>query len=98
MSNRVSFRFCDSQVSALVAGLSNLVCVDRGVQQQVFEVGNRVSGGVGCHSTYGPGELEFEALMRMLDNQVSDYHGQAKHLVLHTRSPYQNPSGECFVS
>ena len=79
----MSCRFCASQVSALVAGLSNLVCVDRGVQQQVFEVGNRVSGGVGCHLTYGPGELEFEALMRMLDNQVSDYCGHAKQLVFY---------------
>ena len=60
-------------MSALVVGLSNLICVGKGVQQQVFEVANSGGGGVSCHPGYGPGELEFEALMRMLDNQASDY-------------------------
>ena len=58
-------------MSALVVGLSSLVTVDKGVKEQVFKVANKGGGGVSRLSMYGPGELEFEALMRMLDYQAS---------------------------
>lgn len=63
--------FPPSQVSALVVGLASLIAVDKNVRQQVNNVTRRGGGGVSRLGIFRVGEMEFEALMRMLDNQAS---------------------------
>ena len=71
----------------LPLGLDNLVTIDDSTRRKVFERAQRGGGGVNSKSEGGAdgtgdkkkrvwlvGEMEFEALMRMLDNGVSlDY-------------------------
>ena len=52
------------------AGLAGLIQVPQGVWSQVSRVVSKGGGGVSKHSLWGVGDLEFEALMRMLDGQV----------------------------
>ena len=65
-------------------GIDNLNIIDEPTRRKVFEQGQRGGGGVDSKSeggpdgskskgvkTWGVGEMEFEALMRMLDNAVS---------------------------
>merc|ERR1719423_205288 len=50
-------------------GLDNLVLIDEETRARVYEMGQRGGGGVNMSQReWGVGELEFEALMRMLDN------------------------------
>ncbi|XP_021374347.1 alpha-adducin-like isoform X3 [Mizuhopecten yessoensis] len=60
---------CESQVKAVPAGLDNLVLVDSEVRKKTFMVGSQGGGGVDTGGKkWRPGELEFEAQMRQLDN------------------------------
>ena len=77
---------CDTQLKMVPLGIDNLVIIDEPVRRKVFEHGQRGGGGVDSNSEGGPdgsgdkkrrntkwgvGEMEFEALMRMMDNAVS---------------------------
>lgn len=60
---------CESQIKLMPAGLENIVIPSEEAQEQAFKVAS--SGGGGVESTgrkWKVGELEFEALMRTLDN------------------------------
>jgi len=74
---------CDTQLKMVPLGIDNLVIIDEPVRRKVFEHGQRGGGGVDSNSEGGPdgsgdkkrrnpkwgvGEMEFEALMRMMDN------------------------------
>lgn len=59
------------QIKALPAGLDNIVLVDEEVQRKTYAVGSQGGGGVDTSGKkWKTGELEFEALMRQLDNAV----------------------------
>ncbi|TRY77416.1 hypothetical protein TCAL_12434 [Tigriopus californicus] len=75
---------CETQLKMMPMGLDNLVLIEDDVRRKVFERGQMGGGGVNSTSeggpdgsgdkkkrTWGVGELEFEALMRNLDNSVS---------------------------
>lgn len=54
------------------AGLDNLVLVNEETQKKTFTIANQNGGGVDTSGRkWKTGELEFEALMRMMDNCVS---------------------------
>jgi len=72
---------CDTQLKMAPMGLDNLITIDESTRRKVFEAGQRGGGGVDSSSEGGPdgsgkarkckwtvGEMEFEALMRMMDN------------------------------
>merc|ERR1719186_1597179 len=60
---------CDTQLKMMPFGLDNLVLIDDEVRRKTYEIGQRGGGGVNsAKKEWGIGELEFEALMRMLDN------------------------------
>ncbi|XP_061194287.1 alpha-adducin-like isoform X3 [Saccostrea echinata] len=60
---------CESQIKALPAGLDNIILVDDEVRRKTFAVGSQGGGGVDTSGKkWKTGELEFEALMRQLDN------------------------------
>lgn len=53
------------------AGLDNIVLVDEEVRRKTYAVGSQGGGGVDTSGKkWKTGELEFEALMRQLDNAV----------------------------
>jgi len=59
----------DTQLKMMPYGLDNLVLIDEETRARVYELGQRGGGGVNMsQKEWGVGELEFEALMRMLDN------------------------------
>merc|ERR1712123_430120 len=60
---------CDTQLKMMPFGLDNLVLIDDDVRRKTFEIGQRGGGGVNTSKReWAVGELEFEALMRELDN------------------------------
>jgi len=60
---------CDTQLKMMPYGLDNLVLIDDEVRRKTYEIGQRGGGGVNtAKKEWGVGELEFEALMRKLDN------------------------------
>jgi len=60
---------CDTQLKMIPLGLDNLVLIDDEVRRKTYETGQRSGGGASTSKKeWGVGELEFEALMRMLDN------------------------------
>jgi len=60
---------CDTQLKMMPFGLDNLVLIDDEIRRKTYEIGQRGGGGVNTSKKeWGIGELEFEALMRMLDN------------------------------
>jgi len=71
---------CDTQLKMVPLGIDNLVIIDEPTRRRVFESAQRGGGGVNSKTEGGPdgsgtkqkvwgvGEIEFEALMRMLDN------------------------------
>ena len=73
---------CDTQLKMAPMGLDNLITIEEPTRRKVFEAGQRGGGGVDSSSEGGPtgsgakqkkwgvGEMEFEALMRMMDNAV----------------------------
>lgn len=61
---------CCLQVAAMTAGLANLSQSPGGVWGCARQGTGRGEGGVGSQRMWHVGELEFEALMRMLDNKV----------------------------
>merc|ERR1711997_780904 len=68
---------CDTQLKMAPLGIDNLITIDEPTRRKVFERSQRGGGGVnskseggaeGSKKVWGVGEMEFEALMRMLDN------------------------------
>jgi len=60
---------CDTQLKMMPYGLDNLMLIDDEVRRKTYEIGQKGGGGVNtAKKEWGVGELEFEALMRMLDN------------------------------
>merc|ERR1711981_885603 len=73
---------CDTQLKMVPLGVDNLVTIDEPTRRKVFEMGQSGGGGVDSKQEGGPdgsktkmgnkkwavGEMEFEAMMRMLDN------------------------------
>lgn len=55
---------------ALTAGLNNVMLVNNDVAKKVFRTVSRGGGGVSRHGKLKVGELEYEAMMRVLDNLV----------------------------
>ena len=54
------------------AGVDNIILIDNDVRQKTFQLGSQGGGGVDTSGKkWKCGELEFEALMRQLDNAVS---------------------------
>ena len=66
-----------SQVKLMPLGLDNLILIDDDARRQAYEVGQGGGSGVTIgegdkkRKPWGVGEMDFEALMRMLDNAVS---------------------------
>merc|ERR1719348_1386961 len=59
----------ETQLKMMPYGLDNLVLIDEETRARVYEIGQRGGGGVNTSKKeWAVGELEFEALMRMLDN------------------------------
>jgi len=59
----------DTQLKMMPYGIDNLVLIDEETRARVYEQGNRGGGGANtAKKDWGVGELEFEALMRSLDN------------------------------
>ena len=57
-------------------GIDNLILIDEDTRRRVYETGQIGGGGVNtAKKPWAVGELEFEALMRMLDNAVSEKWG-----------------------
>lgn len=66
-----SFKIVSLQIKALPAGLDNIILVDDEVRRKTYAVGSQGGGGVDTSGKkWKTGELEFEALMRQLDNAV----------------------------
>merc|ERR1719158_2132253 len=60
---------CDTQIKMMPFGLDNLITIDEETRRKTYEIGQRGGGGTNtAKKDWGVGELEFEALMRMLDN------------------------------
>lgn len=61
---------CEIQVKSLVCGLDNIILVSDEIKEKVQKVVSKGSGGVstGMGRKWKVGELEFEAMMRQLDN------------------------------
>ena len=77
---------CDAQIKMIPLGVDNLVEIDEDTRRKVYATAQKGGGGVDSKSEGGPdgagdkkkknwgvGELEFEALMRNLDNAVSSF-------------------------
>jgi len=61
----------DTQLKMMPYGVDNLVLIEDDVRRKVYEMGQLGGGGVNANSAkkdWTVGEMEFEALMRMLDN------------------------------
>merc|ERR1739848_90952 len=67
---------CDTQLKMVPLGIDNLVMIDEPTRRKVFERGQLGGGGVDSltqdptkkNKKWGVGEMEFEAMMRMMDN------------------------------
>ena len=54
------------------AGLDNLILIGEEIKKRTFQLGSQGGGGVDTGGRkWKSGELEFEAIMRQLDNVVS---------------------------
>ena len=60
----------DTQLKMMPYGVDNLVPIEEDTRAKVYEMAQGGGGGVnhGTDKQWGVGELEFEALMRKLDN------------------------------
>merc|ERR1719208_599640 len=59
----------ETQLKMMPFGLDNLVLIDDETRRKTYEIGQQGGGGVNtAKKEWSVGELEFEALMRMLDN------------------------------
>lgn len=68
---KFAFKLVSLQIKALPSGLDNIVLVDEEVRRKTYAVGSQGGGGVDTSGKkWKTGELEFEALMRQLDNAV----------------------------
>ncbi|XP_041368992.1 alpha-adducin-like isoform X3 [Gigantopelta aegis] len=59
---------CEAQIKVISAGIDNLILVDDETRKKTFVTASQGGGGVSANKKWRPGELEFEALMRQLDN------------------------------
>jgi adducin len=74
---------CDTQLKMVPLGIDNLIMIDEPTRRKVYEMGQLGGGGVDSLNQDGPvggagdkkknkkwgvGEMEFEAMMRMMDN------------------------------
>ncbi|BFZ01094.1 hypothetical protein BsWGS_04138 [Bradybaena similaris] len=59
---------CETQVRAIPLGIDNIVIPSEEVRQQSHRIGSHGGGGDSKERKWKTGELEFEALMRTLDN------------------------------
>merc|ERR1711976_1118943 len=72
---------CDTQLKMVPLGIDNLIMIDEPTRRKVYEMGQLGGGGVDSQDQGGPaggdkkknkkwgvGEMEFEAMMRMMDN------------------------------
>ncbi|XP_071168549.1 gamma-adducin-like isoform X19 [Mytilus edulis] len=60
---------CLTQTKAVPAGVDNLILVSEEIKKRTFQVGSQGGGGVDTGGRkWKTGELEFEAVMRQLDN------------------------------
>jgi len=60
---------CETQIKAMPAGIDNIILPSEEARDQAFRVANQGGGGVDqSGKKWKIGELEFEALMRTLDN------------------------------
>merc|ERR1739848_435760 len=73
---------CDTQLKMVPLGIDNLIMIDEPTRRKVYEMGQLGGGGVDSLAQDGPaaegdkkknkkwrvGEMEFEAMMRMMDN------------------------------
>merc|ERR1719427_1491285 len=60
---------CDTQIKMMPFGMDNLILIDDETRRKTYEIGQRGGGGTNtAKKEWGVGELEFEALMRNLDN------------------------------
>jgi len=73
---------CDTQLKMVPLGIDNLIMIDEPTRRKVYEMGQLGGGGVDSLAHDGPagegdkkknkkwgvGEMEFEAMMRMMDN------------------------------
>lgn len=60
---------CEAQIKAMPAGLDNIILPSQEARDQAFKIGNQGGGGVQTSGRkWKTGELEFESLMRTLDN------------------------------
>merc|ERR1711976_628241 len=72
---------CDTQLKMVPVGIDNLIMIDEPTRRKVYEMGQLGGGGVDSQDQGGPaggdkkknkkwgvGEMEFEAMMRMMDN------------------------------
>lgn len=62
-------------------GINNLILVENNTAKEVMNVASRSGGGVSHHGNFGTGELEFEAMMRVLDNLVSLLMATASNII-----------------
>jgi len=59
----------ETQLKMMPLGIDNLVMIDDETRRKTYEIGQKGGGGVNtAKKEWTVGELEFEALMRMLDN------------------------------
>ena len=60
---------CQTQTRAVPAGLDNLILIGEEIKKRTFQLGSQGGGGVDTGGRkWKSGELEFEAIMRQLDN------------------------------
>ena len=59
----------ETQLKMMPLGIDNLIMIDDETRRKTYEIGQKGGGGVNtAKKEWTVGELEFEALMRMLDN------------------------------
>ena len=63
--------FCDVQIGLVPFGLDNVHLPSAESQQEAYKMARQLPAGVVSLKQWCYGELEFDALMRQLDNAVS---------------------------
>lgn len=58
----------DTQLKMMAVGLDNLVLIDEDTRAHIYEMGQAGGGKIDKTKTWGVGEIEFESLMRIMDN------------------------------
>ena len=58
----------DTQLKMMAVGLDNLVLIDEDTRAHIYEMGQAGGGKIDRTKAWGVGEIEFESLMRIMDN------------------------------